>query len=141
MAAGFTGKDRSGRRDSRNRTGGRFMPPTAPRRPERALRRLDDVGITTWDCFGGLVGDARHEPHRRAWDQTDRSSTPPRCSPTRAALLTGRNPTSVGMATVWGGKFTDGFPNCSGRIPDDAALLSEVLLERGYNTTAWASGT
>ena len=54
------------------------------------------------------------------------------CSPTRASLLTGRNPTSVGMATVE--EFTDGFPNCSGRIPADAALLSEVLAEHGYNT-------
>ena len=54
------------------------------------------------------------------------------CSPTRASLLTGRNATTVGMATIE--EFTDGFPNCNGRIPDDTALLSEVLAERGYNT-------
>lgn len=54
------------------------------------------------------------------------------CSPTRASLLTGRNATTVGMATIE--EFTDGFPNCSGRIPADTALLSEVLAERGYNT-------
>ena len=54
------------------------------------------------------------------------------CSPTRASLLTGRNATTVGMATIE--EFTDGFPNCNGRIPSDTALLSEVLAERGYNT-------
>ena len=54
------------------------------------------------------------------------------CSPTRASLLTGRNATTVGMATIE--EFTDGFPNCNGRIPADTALLSEVLNERGYNT-------
>jgi arylsulfatase len=54
------------------------------------------------------------------------------CSPTRASLLTGRNATTVGMATIE--EFTDGFPNCNGRIPADTALLSEVLAERGYNT-------
>ena len=40
----------------------------------------------------------------------------------------GRNPTSVGMATVE--EFTDGFPTAAAGFPDDAALLSEVLLER-----------
>ena len=54
------------------------------------------------------------------------------CSPTRASLLTGRNATTVGMATIE--EFTDGFPNCNGRIPNDTALVSEVLAERGYNT-------
>ena len=54
------------------------------------------------------------------------------CSPTRASLLTGRNATTVGMATIE--EFTDGFPNCNGRIPADTALLSEVLNERGWNT-------
>ena len=50
------------------------------------------------------------------------------CSPTRASLLTGRNATTVGMATIE--EFTDGFPNCSGRIPFETALLSEVLAEQ-----------
>ncbi len=55
------------------------------------------------------------------------------CSPTRASLLTGRQRHHhVGMATIE--EFTDGFPNCNGRIPADTALLSEVLAERGYNT-------
>lgn len=54
------------------------------------------------------------------------------CSPTRASLLTGRNATTVGMATIE--EFTEGFPGCNGRIPDDTALVSEVLAERGYNT-------
>ena len=32
------------------------MPPTAPRRPNDMLYVVwDDVGIATWDCFGGLV--------------------------------------------------------------------------------------
>lgn len=53
------------------------------------------------------------------------------CSPTRASLLTGRNATTVGMATAE--ESTDGFPNCNGRIPADTALLSEMLAERGYN--------
>lgn len=40
--------------------------------------------------------------------------------------------TSVGMATI--AEFTVGFPGCKGRIPFEAALLSEVLAEQGWNT-------
>ncbi len=36
------------------------------------------------------------------------------------------------MATIE--EFTDGFPNCNGRIPLETALLPEVLAENGYNT-------
>src|SRR4029078_9582615 len=47
--------------------------------------------------------------------------------------LTGRNATTVGMATVE--EFTNGFPNCNGRIPENTALLSELLAERGSTSS------
>jgi arylsulfatase A-like enzyme len=54
------------------------------------------------------------------------------CSPTRASLLTGRNATSNGMATI--AQFSSGFPGISTRIPFENGFLSEVLAEHGYNT-------
>jgi arylsulfatase len=54
------------------------------------------------------------------------------CSPTRASLLTGRNATSNGMATI--AEFSSGFPGISTRIPFENGFISEVLLEHGYNT-------
>ena len=112
---------------------GPYLPPTAPPEAPNVLYVVwDDVGIATWDCFGGLVEMPAMSRIAERGVRLTQFHTTALCSPTRAALLTGRNPTSVGMATVE--EFTDGFPNCSGRIPDDAALLSEVLLERGYNT-------
>ena len=54
------------------------------------------------------------------------------CSPTRASLLTGRNATSNGMATI--AEFSSGFPGISTRIPFENGFISEVLRERGYNT-------
>ncbi len=54
------------------------------------------------------------------------------CSPTRASLLTGRNATSNGMATI--AEFGSGFPGISTRIPFENGLISEVLAEQGYNT-------
>jgi arylsulfatase len=54
------------------------------------------------------------------------------CSPTRASLLTGRNATSNGMATI--AEFASGFPGISTRIPFENGFISEVLAERGYST-------
>jgi arylsulfatase len=54
------------------------------------------------------------------------------CSPTRASLLTGRNATSNGMATI--AEFSSGFPGISTRIPFENGFISEVLAAHGYNT-------
>ncbi len=54
------------------------------------------------------------------------------CSPTRASLLTGRNATTNGMATI--AEFASGFPGISTRIPFESGFISEVLAEHGYNT-------
>ena len=56
------------------------------------------------------------------------------CSPTRACLLTGRNATSNGMATI--AEFTAGFPGFSTRIPFENGFISEVLNGQGWNTYA-----
>ncbi|QCQ90375.1 arylsulfatase [Rhodococcus sp. SGAir0479] len=133
-AAEFTGKVTVDIRDSTPD----WAPFAEPRAPEGAPNVLylvwDDTGIGTWDFYGGLV----EMPNlRRIADRgvlLSQFHTTALCSPTRASLLTGRNPTSVGMATVE--EFTDGFPNASGRIPADTALISEVLGARGWNTYA-----
>ncbi len=94
----------------------------------------DDTGIATWDCFGGLV---EMPAMKRIADRGVRLTqfhTTALCSPTRAALLTGRNATSVGVASVL--NMAEGFPGHNGRIPADAALVSEVLSERGWSTYA-----
>ncbi|MBU3750115.1 MAG: arylsulfatase [Mycobacterium sp.] len=132
MAADFNGTIALDIRDS-TPDWAPFAAPTAPENAPNVLYVVwDDVGIATWDCFGGLVEMPAMSRIAQRGIKLTQFHTTALCSPTRAALLTGRNPTSVGMATVE--EFTDGFPNCSGRIPADAALLSEVLVERGYNT-------
>ncbi|MUL64008.1 arylsulfatase [Mycobacterium sp. CBMA 234] len=132
MATEFQGKIELDIRDSEP-DWGPYAAPTAPAGAPNVLYLVwDDTGIATWDCFGGLVD---MPAMRRIADRGVRLSqfhTTALCSPTRASLLTGRNATSVGMATIE--EFTDGFPNCNGRIPFETALLSEVLAERGWNT-------
>jgi arylsulfatase len=132
MSGEFSGKIGVDIRDSEPD----WSPFAAPQAPDGAPNVLyivwDDVGIATWDCFGGLVDMPNMTRIADRGIRLSQFHTTALCSPTRAALLTGRNPTSVGMATVE--ELTDGFPNCNGRIPYETALLSEVLAENGWNT-------
>ncbi|WP_325096555.1 arylsulfatase [Mycolicibacterium vinylchloridicum] len=134
MAVEFQGKIAEDIRDS--------IPDWRPYRgasaPEGAPNVLyllwDDTGIATWDCFGGLVDMPNM---RRIADHGIRLTqfhTTALCSPTRAALLTGRNPTTVGVSSVV--NLAEGYPGQNGRIPAQTALMSEVLAERGWSTYA-----
>ena len=58
----------------------------------------------------------------------------PLCSPTRAALLTGRNHHEVGMRSI--SNFNTGFPNMRGYVSPHAATMAEVLRDEGYATFA-----
>jgi arylsulfatase len=132
VAAEFQGKIALDIRDSEP-DWGPYAAPTAPADAPNVLYVVwDDVGIATWDCFGGLVDMPAMTRIAERGVRLTQFHTTALCSPTRASLLTGRNATTVGMAVVE--EFTEGFPGINGRIPDDTALISEVLAERGYNT-------
>jgi arylsulfatase A-like enzyme len=132
MASEFQGKIELDIRDSEP-DWGPYAAPTAPQGAPNILYLVwDDTGIATWDCFGGLVEMPTMSRIAQRGVRLSQFHTTALCSPTRASLLTGRNATTVGMATIE--EFTDGFPNCSGRIPFETALLSEVLAEKGWNT-------
>ncbi|MGV0742113.1 arylsulfatase [Mycolicibacterium sp. XJ870] len=108
---------------------------TAPDGAPNVLYLLwDDVGFATWDCYGGLVEMPNINRIADRGMRLTQFHTTALCSPTRAALLTGRNPTSVGMASVV--NLANGFPGHHGRIPAETALMSEVLAERGWSTYA-----
>ncbi|MFF3607694.1 sulfatase-like hydrolase/transferase [Streptomyces sp. NPDC002463] len=109
-----------------------LAPKAAEGAPNVLVIAWDDVGYATMDCFGGPV---RTPTMSRIADMGVRYSnfhTTALCSPSRASLLTGRNATSNGMATI--AEFSSGFPGISTRIPFENGFISEVLAERGYNT-------
>ncbi len=110
-----------------------YLAPTAPEgSPNVLFIAWDDIGYGTMDVFGGPV---ETPTMRRIADMGVRYAnfhTTALCSPTRASLLTGRNATSNGMATI--AEFSAGFPGISTRIPFENGFISEVLAERGYNT-------
>ena len=114
---------------------GPYRAPQAPDNAPNVLYLLwDDIGIATWDCFGGMVEMPTMTRIAERGIRLSQFHTTALCSPTRAALLTGRNATSVGVSSVV--NMAQGYPGHSGRIPADTALVSEVLAERGWATYA-----
>jgi arylsulfatase A-like enzyme len=112
-----------------------YRAPSAPTGAPNVLYLLfDDVGIATWDSFGGLVDMPNLRRLVERGTRLSQFHTTALCSPTRAALLTGRNPTSVSVASVV--NMAQGFPGHSGRIPAETALIPEVLSQRGWSTYA-----
>ncbi|MGW0043295.1 arylsulfatase [Rhodococcus sp. NPDC003348] len=113
-----------------------WEPFLAPRAPEGAPNVLmivwDDVGYGTMDVFGGPVETPTMRRIAERGVRYANFHTTALCSPTRASLLTGRNATTNGMATV--AELSAGYPGFSTRIPFESGLLSEVLAEHGWNT-------
>ena len=107
-----------------------------PKPPEGAPNVLyvvwDDVGFSAFNSFGGPVETPTLDRIADMGLRYTQFHTTALCSPSRAAMLTGRNPTTVGMACI--GEATQGFPNSNGHIPPETATIAEVLVERGYNT-------
>ncbi len=111
-------------------------PYLAPKAPDGAPNVLmiawDDLGYATMDSFGGPVACPNMARIAERGVKFANFHTTALCSPTRASLLTGRNATSNGMATI--AEFASGFPGISTRIPFENGFISEVLAGRGYNT-------
>ena len=112
-----------------------YLQPAAPEGAPNVLMIIwDDVGFGAMDLYGGPIETPNM---KRIADMGIRFSnfhTTALCSPTRSSLLTGRNATSNGMASIT--ETADGFPGASGRIPFENGFISEVLGAQGWNTYA-----
>ena len=93
---------------------------------------LDDVGYGQMSAFGGLVNTPNLDRLVQNGLRYTNMHTTALCSPTRACVLTGRNHHSNGVACIM--EFATGFPGYDGRMPFQNGMLSEMLLEHGYNT-------
>jgi arylsulfatase len=108
--------------------------PPAPA-PNVILIMTDDVGFGASSTFGGPVPTPTFDSLAEQGLRFNRFHTTAMCSPTRAALLTGRNHTQVGMGTV-----TDratGYDGYTTVIPKNAATIAELLRSHGYSTAAF----
>ncbi len=95
---------------------------------------IDDVGYGTWGTFGGQIPTPNLDRLANMGLRYTRFHTTALCSPTRAALLTGRNHHSVATGVIT--EFADAYPGYSSQIPKSAAMVSEILRQHGYST-AW----
>lgn len=108
QSAEFSGRVELDIRDSEPDWGPYAAPTAPPNAPNILYLVWDDTGIATWDCFGGLVEMPAMSRIAERGVRLSQFHTTALCSPTRAALLTGRNATTVGMATIE--EFTEASP-------------------------------
>ena len=111
-------------------------PITAPKKaPNVLLILLDDVGFGQASTFGGPVDTPNLTRLAARGLRYNQFHTTALCSPTRAALLTGRNHHSVSTGVVT--ELATGFPGYTTILPKSAATVAEVLRQNGYSTAAF----
>lgn len=111
------------------------QPITAPENaPNIVLIVLDDVGYGQLGSYGGSIQTQNIDRLATGGVRYNSFHTTALSSPTRAALLTGRNNHAVALNAITEG--ATGFPNGYGAIPKSSATVAEVLKQSGYNTFA-----
>ena len=103
--------------------------------PNVVVVLLDDVGFGATSAFGGPVATPALERLAGEGLRYNRFHTTSICSPTRASLLTGRNPHAVHMGAVM--NTADDRPGYTGFQTKDAVSVAEILRRAGYNTAAF----
>jgi arylsulfatase A-like enzyme len=112
---------------------GHVKPPAGA--PNVLLVLIDDAGFGNPATFGGPIATPNYTRMAEGGLKYNRFHVTALCSPTRAALLTGRNSHTVGVGSV--GEFAGGFPGYSATLPRDCAPLPRILRDNGYSTAAF----
>ncbi len=102
--------------------------------PNVVLVLLDDVGFGATSVFGGLINTPNIEALANNGLRYTNFHTAGICSPTRAALMTGRNHHSVGMGMFPPPYISGDFPGYNGHILPEKGTIAEVLQDNGYGT-------
>ncbi len=106
---------------------------TAPKDAPNVLYiLLDDTGFGDVGCYGSLIETPNIDQLAADGLRYQNFHVNPMCSPTRASLLSGCNHHAVGMGYL--ANFSLGFPGYRGCVDKRYGLISETLVENGYNT-------
>ena len=110
-----------------------LVPLSAPEgAPNILLFMADDVGFAMSSTFGGPVPTPNFDRLAAQGQRYNRFHTTGICSPSRAALLTGRNHHNAGVGYL--SDLPAGFPGYGGKILPETATIAQVLKFNGYNT-------
>ena len=110
----------------------RIVPPQGA--PNVLLIITDDAGFGVPSTFGGVIPTPTMDQIASEGLRYNRMFSTALCSPTRAALITGRNHHSVGFGVI--SEQSTGFPGYNSIIPKDKATIGRILRDNGYST-AW----
>jgi arylsulfatase A-like enzyme len=108
----------------------RLLPPKGA--PNVLIVLIDDAGFGASSAFGGPIHTPVAEQLAKGGLTFNRFHTTALCSPTRQALLTGRNHHSVGMGGIT--EIASGSPGYCSVLPNTAAPLAKTLKLNGYAT-------
>jgi len=111
-----------------------YMEPPHPGEdaPNVVIVLLDDTGFAQLGCYGSDIDTPSVDALAADGVQFTNFHVTPLCSPTRAALLTGRSQHAVGLRGV--SNWRTGFPHQLGHISNSASTIAEVLHAEGYAT-------
>lgn len=110
----------------------RIVPPKEA--PNVLLIITDDAGFGVPSTFGGVIPTPTMDGLAAEGLRYNRVFSTALCSPTRAALITGRNHHSVGFGVI--SEQSTGFPGYNSIIGKDKATVGRILSDNGY-ATAW----
>ena len=109
----------------------RVVPPKGA--PNVLLIMTDDSGYGVPSTFGGVIPTPALDRIAKAGLRYTQMNSTALCSPTRAALITGRNHHSAGFGVI--SEQSTGFPGYNSIIGKDKATIGRILLDNGYSTS------
>ena len=128
----FGGVIKESAKDSTSWWPPRVVPPKGA--PNVLLIMTDDQGYGVPGTFGGVIPTPSLDRIAKAGLRYTQFHSTALCSPTRAALITGRNHHSVGFGVI--GELSTGYPGYDSVIGPENATVGEILKENGY-ATSW----
>lgn len=102
--------------------------------PNVLLIMTDDVGFGASSTFGGPIPTPTYDKLAANGLRYNQFHTTALCSPTRAALITGRNHHSAATGNIM--EFATGYPGYDSLMPKSVGTIGEMLRDNGY-VTAW----